>query len=468
MILKWYFFAVFSCLALLAVAQPDSSNQSVYIERIELKGNDKTKDYIILRELTFQQGDTLLKKELFEHLTRSKKNIFNTRLFNFVDVAGIATHDSVFTVVIDLQERWYLWPKPLLENADRNFNTWWQDKDLSRLSYGMFVRKFNVRGRNETLQLNFQWGFERQLSATYSMPFIDSNKKNGLNLRAGYSTFREVNYASEGNKRSFISSSSGEPLQQLFYAGADFVRRGGLYFRHTAGVTYHQVKVKDSLQLNADEFLLNNNSKMEYLSFNYNFRFDKRNNIVYPLTGQLVDVNLRYRNGGMFSTSAGFELLEASTVINQHSQLKERLYAGGSIRAKTTLAGTPPYFVQRGFGYDTFIRGYELYVMDAQDFIAFKSHLKYALVPTRKGDLPLLKDDKFKKFFYAFYLNLNFDIGYANDELYASENPLSNNLLMGYGAGLDFVSYYDIVIRAEYSRNLENEGGIFLHFKKAF
>ena len=434
-----------------------------------IEGNAKTKDYIILRELTFQQGDSIAThRKLFE-FARSQKNIFNTRLFNFVEVfTPNPSSDSSIVVYIKVQERWYLWPKPLLENADRNFNTWWQNKDFSRLSYGMFIRKFNVRGRNETLQLNFQWGFERHLSATYSMPFIDRKKKNGLNIRAGYSTFREVNYASEDNKRLFISSTQGDPLQQLFYAGADYVRRGGLYFRHTTGITYHSVQAKDSLRLNSDEFLLNNNNSMEYLSFNYNFRFDKRNNIVYPLTGQLIDLNMRYRNGGMFNTSTSFELLEVSAVINQHSQFAERWYAGGSIRAKTTLEGIPPYFVQQGFGYDTFIRGYELYVMDAQDFIALKSHLKWALVPKRKMDLPVLKNDKFKKFFYAFYLNLNLDVGYSNDELYADLNPLSNQWLMGYGVGLDFVSYYDIVVRAEYSRNLEDEGGFFLHFKKAF
>jgi len=77
------------------------------------------------------------------------------------------------------------------------------------------------------------------------------------------------------------------------------------------------------------------------------------------------------------------------------------------------------------------------------------------------------KKNKFKSLQYAFYLNAFFDMGFA-DQLYPMHelnNQLENSLLIGYGVGLDFVTYYDIVLRIEYSFNRMNEHGFFLHFR---
>ena len=44
----------------------------------------------------------------------------------------------------------------------------------------------------------------------------------------------------------------------------------------------------------------------------------------------------------------------------------------------------------------------------------------------------------------------------------------SNEFLYGYGLGLDFVTYYDIVFRVEFSANKFGETGLFLHFNAPF
>jgi len=46
----------------------------------------------------------------------------------------------------------------------------------------------------------------------------------------------------------------------------------------------------------------------------------------------------------------------------------------------------------------------------------------------------------------------------------AMNNQLENSLLIGYGLGIDFVTYYDLVFRLEYSMNRMNEHGFFIHF----
>ncbi|MBL7837735.1 MAG: hypothetical protein JNM67_09475, partial [Bacteroidetes bacterium] len=92
------------------------------VEKIDIIGNRRTKSSIILRELTFAEGDTILNWNY--HAEQSRKQLINLFLFNEIKLS----HDSGIVKVI-VTERWYLWPIPILDYADRNFNQWWLTKD---------------------------------------------------------------------------------------------------------------------------------------------------------------------------------------------------------------------------------------------------------------------------------------------------------------------------------------------------
>ena len=72
--------------------------------------------------------------------------------------------------------------------------------------------------------------------------------------------------------------------------------------------------------------------------------------------------------------------------------------------------------------------------------------------------------NKFNTFHYALYAGIFGDAGYVDDNRYAQKNPLANSFLYGYGAGIDYVTYYDIVFRFEYSFNKMLEHGFFVSF----
>jgi hypothetical protein len=59
------------------------------------------------------------------------------------------------------------------------------------------------------------------------------------------------------------------------------------------------------------------------------------------------------------------------------------------------------------------------------------------------------------------------DAGYSY-----KKNPgtsfLDNEFLYTYGAGADIVSFYDAVLRIDYSINRLGQKGLFLHFKSTF
>ena len=63
-------------------AHANDSTNLVHIRNITIKGNKKTKDYIILREAQLKPGDAIPLSALNNVLEHSRTNVYNTTLFN--------------------------------------------------------------------------------------------------------------------------------------------------------------------------------------------------------------------------------------------------------------------------------------------------------------------------------------------------------------------------------------------------
>jgi hypothetical protein len=102
--------------------------------------------------------------------------------------------------------------------------------------------------------------------------------------------------------------------------------------------------------------------------------------------------------------------------------------------------------------------------VNGQNYILFKSTVKFTLVPERVVKIKYIPLEKFNTIPYAFYFNVFTDMGYVHDRQFYQNNPLADDYLAGFGVGIDYVTYYDLVFRAEYSINKMGEHGFFLHF----
>jgi len=71
-----------------------------------------------------------------------------------------------------LVENWYLYPSPIFELGDRSFNAWWkeQNRDLTRINYGVRGRHYNLTGNKDPFLLVAQFGYTRKYVAEYSFP----------------------------------------------------------------------------------------------------------------------------------------------------------------------------------------------------------------------------------------------------------------------------------------------------------
>jgi len=431
------------------------------VQQIQLIGNRVTKAEIILREITFELGDTLSNQEFSAALEQSKKNILNTSLFNFAKL-DVALIDSVNAmVVVQLTERWYLFPLPIFEIDDNNFNTWWRDKDFSRINYGMILTRNNFRGRKEKLSLTAKYGFTERYRLKYDIPYINKNQKGGLSFSFSYNRKDEIVYSSFDNERLLYKNVDQDAIRN--YSGRiSYSYRQAIFNTHSVGIEYDYNSVVDSVRLLNPNFLGGNRLKANFFSLFYVFTNDKRDSKNYPLKGHFLKFSLK--KYGLGVTKNTVDLLNFSAELKKYISLHDRVYLAGSLTGVIAANDNQPYLLQNGLGYNSFaIRSYEYYVIDGQNIGLAKAQLKYQLVKPNSFDLGFITE-RFGKFHYAFYLGLFTDFAYVEDNIGFLKNDLANQIQFGSGIGLDFVSYYDIVIRTEFSINKFGESGLFLHF----
>ena len=436
-------------------------NSESIIDRIIITGNHKTKENIITRELTYHEGDTLSKYVLEASIEKSRENLMNIGLFNFVDIKyfqGIGEHTDVHIEVI---ERWYLWPMPIFEIADRNFNEWFSKKDLSRTNYGMYVRQENFRGRDEILL-----GYSQRLGLSYSIPYI--NRKQNLGFTAGVFTTRnhEIAYNTFQNKLLFYK----DPEQFVRKDLSAFVRvskRNGLYQYFNTTFEYKKVSTIDTVLAMNNDFFVDGKTQQQYLSISWNFRLDKRDYQSYAQRGYLVEADIYKTGFGLLKNEP--HLIGLSFGVRKYQPIAQRFNLSGMLKGRVVQRDNAPYSNQRALGYSNdYIRGYDYYVMNGQNFALFRSNFKYTLMCNKVFKAPIIHSDKFKLIPVSMYLNAFFDAGYVADRQYAEFNPLNNSWQYGYGIGYDYVTYYDLVFRLEFAINRLHEKGLFFHVGTSF
>lgn len=454
----FFFFAVWSwsCLA----AGSDSSQ--VIIRSVKLIGNKKTKEHIILRELGFGVEDTLPKNLLPEYLDQAQKNLMNTSLFNFVSVNYIQEDGLQLDVVINMVERWYLWPSLIFEVADRNFNVWWRARDWTRVNYGFTLTKYNMRGRRETLQLTARLGTWQQYRLAYNLPFIGKKLRTGLYLSYSYLRNREVGYKSFNNELLFYNSTS-DYVRQEQVARVKFTFRKKVFNTHSLEGRFTSSWVDDTLKVIGPGYFAANKGSTGFFSLHYTFVSDHRDIKAYPLKGYLVGADVAQFGLGILPQESS-EFLRTELEFRYYYSISRKWFTGFWLKTRLATSYLQPYYLQRGLGYgNDYVRGFEYYVIDGQQTFLTKFFIKYQLMAPKTLEMGL-GGDRFGKTHHAFYLNFFMDGGYVSDKLYDRNNPLANRALGGIGIGLDYVTYYDRVFRVEAAINSKNEPGFFFHY----
>lgn len=451
-----------------AGAQIHAGQHYARIDSIIISGNKITREPVILREILFAKGDFVAINHIDSLIARSKVNLINTSLFNFVEIDKSFTDpDSAgLSVTVRVTERWYIWPTLIMKLSDRNFNVWWQTKDFSRLSYGFYIDWQNFRGRKEDLILKMQWGYNRVIQLNYLIPYLDRRKIFGLEFGIGYSRQKETAYQTMYNKQEFFKEPGEGFARRSYHASGKMIYRRNIHNTHSLELSYDLQHFSDSLVSENKYFTVDSSDVVQYISLNYIFKSDHRDNKAYPLNGYYADFSLVKHGLWTFDRNT-LNTANITATYRKFWELHPRVFFATGINGMVS-AGYQPYFILGGIGYDRdIVRSYEYYLVDAQHFCISKNNVKFALIPTQVKKISFIRTDKFSKIFYALYMNVFFDAGlsYYNQDFGKVTNDLQNVLLLGYGTGFDLVTYYDVVVRLEFSVNFKNETGIFLHFR---
>ncbi len=438
-----------------------ADNDSIFlISKITIEGNKITNNNIIFRELTFKTSDSLTLVRYEIEKKRSTDNLMNISIFNFVSITE-SISDNKLNILIKVTERWYIWPIPVFDLADRNFNTWWKTKDFNRINYGVDLAIYNFRGRNETLDLLLSLGYDEKYGLIYKIPYINKKQKIGLIFSSNFIRSHEVALKDSNNKVVFYKNSNFYPKQSL-NSSIGLTYRNNIHNTHSLQFGIENYKFSDSIIQKNTSYSIDNQNKLTFFTIYYQFKNDYRNYKPYPLKGHYFDIEItKYGLNLLENEKADF--LSFKSTFRKYFKINEKLYFAsgftGMINSKF------PYFIQNGLGYvRDYVRGYEYYIISGQGFALIKNNLKYAIVPQKIAKIKAIKTEKFNTIPYAFYLNLYADAAYVYKTDKDQYNSLVNKTLIGIGLGIDFVTYYDKVLRLEYSFNKSGENGIFIHF----
>jgi outer membrane protein assembly factor BamA len=468
LIFKTFFVFIF-LYSVAGIAQSVDSNSYYKVNSIKLIGNKKTKDKIVLRELIKKEKDTLLLKNIARINQRNEYNIFNTQLFIY-DSVYCHINDTLKQIdyTIKVKERWYIWPIPFVDFLDRNINAWYQTKDLSRLAYGMQLNIENFTGVKDQLTLLFRTGYANQYGFNYRLPYLNKKQTLGAYTQYYYNELNKLHYVTLYNQQRFVFSDT-EHLRTDHSAKVGIFYRPGLFLQHTFDMSYTNFRISDNVRdLNMNYFSKGSNTT-DYFSLIYRLTYDNRDNKIYPLKGNMIDLTL-VKDGFDVSDASKINLAYAGIALKKYFPIHKRINFATQAKARLMNSDQPrPFAFNVALGYSNYIRGYEYNVIDGQNFVLSKNSLRFQLIKPKFHEVAVLK--KLKPFstipFYA-YLTVFYDGGYVQEDYYKATNDFANSWQHGYGAGLDIITYYDFVMRLEYSFNKQNQGGFFVHLTSGF
>ncbi|MBS4065448.1 MAG: hypothetical protein KGZ74_12850 [Chitinophagaceae bacterium] len=453
---------------------PDSA--VLRVNEILLSGNKVTKDYIILREVSFKKGTYIPVKELLDILEKARLDILNTQVF--LEVLPSITHwdHETIDIAFTVKERWYIFPVPYFKVIDRNLNQWIveQNASLERIDYGLKFNWDNVTGRRDKLSFRYVNGYNRQYSLFYEQPYADKKLEKGFLAGVFYTSNRQMMYATDSNKQVFYPSSNNQIndfVRSSFRVETGFTYRKGIHHRHTIRLHYVNERIDDTIPRiidnNANKGYLpyypGNKTKISSGEFVYAYQFFDLDNIAYPLKGFAFSGTFFQRGLG----SKEINLWQFSAKAGKYMTVAPKTYVAIVTSGQLKLPFKQPLVHMPALGYgDLTMQGLEYYVSDGVMAGVLRTTISKELF---KVNVPTLvtKNEKYKKIPFRILFKLYGNVGGCYLP-YVSNSFLNNRLLYTWGAGFDVISYYDFTARIDYSFNQLGENGLFLRVRRDF
>jgi outer membrane protein assembly factor BamA len=442
-----------------------NSGDSLQVKDILILGNKKTKEHVILREMTFEKGDYILSGNIDTLIQINRNQILNLQLFLEVDVVYRRVSKQDISFVIVLKERWYTIPSLFLELADRNLNEWWYlyDHKLNRVEYGLMLTQNNCWGKNEQFSVLFQGGFSQQLYASYKIPYFAKKKKLGLLIIAQYLRNREFAFTTD-QKNHLTYFRLDDFIRRRMKFNAELSFRNKIYLTQFLDLSFNLDEVADTFATLNPLYLANNKQLQRYFALNYVMELNRTDIHYYPSKGYYAKLELSKQGLGVYQDVNYFSL---SGQFSFYKPIKKSLNWSSQLALKYSHSKEQTFLLAPNLGYEgVYARTFEYYVIKGQAYFLNRNELKYQVFD-KSFYLKFIRLPKFNKIPVVMYVKAFADDAYVYDKSHFVSYKLQNKWLLSGGLGFDLVSYYDLVFRFEYGWNNLGEQGFFIHVNKA-
>lgn len=448
-----------------------ANGQFLEVETITIVGNKRTKEKIVLREVDFRVGTRIQQSQLADRLKENERLILRTGLFTdaHINVTEWNTDTDKVSVEIEVTETPKIIPFPKFELADRNFNVWWNEYNasLKRVNYGGQLILLNAWGYGERFKINAQGGYTPRFELSALLPFIGYSQAVRLEVDISYSQNREISMYTFDNKQTFLEKDGSTIFRRQAYAVGALIRQD-IYTHHTLRLGWNNNWIDSvfTAEVNPD-FFLDGRTRQRYIFFEYQLDLEYRDLPVLPSKGWRAYA--KFRKLG-FGTTNDVSATYINPLFEINFPITDKLSVGTTLSGQIALERQKqPFFNYRGLGYDDFfVRGYELYVVDALDYFLSRNQVRYRVFSTVVNWKKIMPVKSLRIMPLQIYVAGHYDLGYANDPFYFDNNSFTNRWLYGGGLALNFLFFNTYAIQVEWSVNHLGEKGIFLHANSAF
>lgn len=425
------------CVAPFSHAQVDSLPQQIrtlgVIDTIIVTGNEHTKEYVILNEMTLKPGS----KATPEAIEFDRNRIYSLGLFTSVDIF-YDTREGVRFLNVNVGERWYLIPVPVIG---------FRDGELKKLFFGGGLLHNNVSGRNQRLFALIVFGYNPSLSLSFSNPLIDRDNRLFFSGGLSYSRIR--------NQSKIASEVTGDFDERHYDINITLGKRFNLYA--LAGVTLgSQIVDIDNYQPGRT---VSPTGRDWFLYGTMSFAYDSRDLREYASRGQYLSLYITkygFGESDVNHTRIGADLRE-------YVPLPLDLVFASRVYGTIVSGGLVPTYSRAYFGYGERIRGYFNTVFEGENLLGTTVELRYPLLKARTINVTALPlPAEFSVWRFGISLSLFGDAGLT---WFRGDTIRLGSFASGYGAGVIFLLPYSYVVRTEYAFNEYFKGQFILNVR---
>lgn len=394
------------------------ADSTLRVSGIVIIGNEVTKKFIIEREMSLQLGSMIT----HEMVNYDIERIYSLRLFTKVSITVVQTDSVSAQLIVDVGERWFLYPFPIVGLIDNNWK---------HLYYGFGLAHINVGGRAVQTSVQGAFGYDPFVSFSFYHPSVLSDNSIFLSTRLSFSNQKNRSIASQAGGVNFNEYRNNAAL--------GIGKRLSIFSTVSVEVEYIRLTVSD----NSVGRTLSSNATDKYFSLHAGYKYDTRDLAEYPGRGSYIQLVV---------SKAGF----GGPVDYQRYSIDYRRYiptyadmvVAARAFANIAAGGRVPNYGHMYFGYGDRIRGHFNEIMEGDQILGTSAEVHIPLLPPRYYRLVDMPIEQFRDIRYA--LNLAF-FADAGTVWYRHEKLNLRSVLSGVGGGLHLLFAYSYVIRLEYA-----------------